>query len=120
MSGAAARQFPPQADAIKARLAALDHAALSAELDAQGYAVLPSLLDAAACRALAMLYEEEARFRSRVVMARHGYGQGEYKYFAYPLPDLVARLRDALYEQLAPIANRWNDALRLAPRYPAA
>jgi hypothetical protein len=78
------------------------------------------LLDAADCRALAALYENEARFRSRVIMARHGYGQGEYKYFAYPLPDLVARLRGALYERLAPIANRWNEALRLAPRYPAA
>ena len=119
MTGAAALK-PPQADAIEARLAALDRAALAAQLDAQGYAVLPSLLDAAECRALAALYDEEARFRSRVVMARHGYGQGEYKYFAYPLPELVAQLRGALYERLAPIANRWNEALRLAPRYPAA
>jgi uncharacterized protein len=120
MTGAAARQPPREGGGIGARLAALDPAALAAELDAQGYAVLPSLLDTAACRALAALYDNEARFRSRVVMARHGYGQGEYKYFAYPLPDLVARLRGALYGQLAPIANRWNDALRLAPRYPAA
>jgi hypothetical protein len=120
MTGAAARQPPQETGGIEARLAALDQAALAAELDAQGYAVLPSLLDAAECRALAALYENEARFRSRVVMARHGYGQGEYKYFAYPLPDLVARLRGALYERLAPIANRWNEALRLAPRYPAA
>ena len=120
MTGAAARETPPPADAVEARLAALDHTALSAQLDAQGYAVLPSLLDAATCRAVAALYEEEARFRSLVVMARHGYGQGEYKYFAYPLPDPVARLRGALYTPLAPIANRWNDALRIATRYPAA
>ena len=118
MSGAAARK-PPQAETIEARLAALDQAALTARLDAQGYAVLPSLLNPADCRVLAALYDDEVRFRSRVVMARHGYGQGEYKYLAYPLPDLVARLRGGLYERLAPIANRWNEALRLEPRFPA-
>ena len=69
--------------------------------------VLPGLLDPAACRELASLYRDDSRFRSRVVMARHGFGRGEYKYFAYPLPSPVARLRAALYVPLAPIANEW-------------
>jgi hypothetical protein len=75
-------------------------------------------LSPAECAALAAAYDDDAAFRSRVVMARHGYGRGEYRYFAYPLPDLVATLRTALYERLAPIANAWNAALGLPVRYP--
>jgi hypothetical protein len=90
----------------------------SAELDAHGFARFERLLAAADCDALAALYDDEPGFRSRVVMARHGFGRGEYRYFAYPLPDLVAELRSALYAGLAPIANRWSEALRSATRFP--
>lgn len=104
--------------ALAARLAALDAPRLAANLDADGYAVLPALLTAAECSDLAALYDAPAPFRNRVVMARHGYGQGEYQYFAYPLPPLVAALRGALYPLLAPVANRWSETLRLAERFP--
>lgn len=87
-------------------------------LDADGNAVLPALLAPEECRALAQLYGDEAHFRSRVVMARHGYGQGEYRYFAYPLPDLVAALRTDLYVRLAPLANRWRERLGEPGRFP--
>jgi hypothetical protein len=95
-------------------------AAILAALDAGGHAVLPGLLDAAACRDLAALYQDEAAFRSRVVMARHNFGRGEYKYLRYPLPPPVAGLREALYPRLAPLANCWHERLRLAPRFPAS
>ena len=88
-------------------------------LDAGGYAVAKGLLDAAECRALAGLWDRTDTFRSRVVMQSHGFGQGEYKYFAYPLPEPVARLREALYPELAQAANRWNEALGSGQRYPA-
>jgi len=87
-------------------------------LAAHGSAVLPALVPPAQCRALAALYPDEARFRSRIVMARHGFGRGEYKYFAYPLPPLLDQLRHALYARLAPIANRWNQQLRTDTQYP--
>ncbi|MCW3846751.1 2OG-Fe(II) oxygenase [Sphingomonas sp. LB-2] len=87
-------------------------------LDTQGWAVLPGLLDAAECEAAAALYDEDARFRSTVAMARHGFGRGEYRYFAYPLPPLVAQLRTALYPKLAPIANRWHERMGLERRFP--
>jgi hypothetical protein len=93
-------------------------AALAA-LDANGYAVLPGLLDAACCRELAALYDDDAAFRSRVVMARHNFGRGEYKYLRYPLPAPVAALRAALYPRLAPLANEWHRRLHLEPRFPA-
>lgn len=70
------------------------------------------------CEALAQLYPDDTRFRSKVVMARHGFGKGEYKYFSYPLPDLIAAVRPALYDRLAPIANRWNETMGIAVRYP--
>lgn len=104
---------------IAERITAQDWRAVEASLDAEGYAVLPALLDRAECEALAARYEATDGFRSRVVMARHGYGRGEYKYFAYPLPPIVSELRAALYPPLASIANRWNEALRVATRYPA-
>jgi hypothetical protein len=93
--------------------------AARAALDDSGYAVLPGLLDAAACRELAGMYEDDSAFRSRVVMARHNFGRGEYKYLRYPLPDPVAGLRAALYPRLAPLANEWHRRLRLEPRFPA-
>jgi hypothetical protein len=101
-------------------LSAFDWSAIAAQLDASGSAVLPALLSAADCVALADLYPEERHFRSRVVMSRHGFGRGEYKYFAYPLPPLIAELRAALYPHLAPIANAWSQRLGEARHYPAA
>ncbi len=88
-------------------------------LDRAGHALLPNLISSEECRALAAGYDDERQFRSRVVMARHGFGRGEYKYFDYPLPDPVARLRTKLYERLAPVANRWSAALRSDVTYPA-
>ena len=93
---------------------------MSGQLDAHGCAVIGPLLTAQDCAALIDGYESDERFRSRVVMARHGFGRGEYKYFAYPLPDTVAALRAALYPPLAAIANRWNAAMGIAVRYPDA
>jgi len=97
---------------------ALDWQAIEDDLNRHGCAVVPGLLDTGACRALAAQYEQPERFRSRVVMARHGYGRGEYQYFAYPLPEPVAALRSALYAPLAAIANRWQASLGLAARFP--
>jgi hypothetical protein len=97
----------------------LNWTAIAADLDAQGWAVLPGLLDPGHCAALASGYDDDAQFRSRVVMARHGFGRGEYRYFAYPLPDPVFALRTALYPSLAPIANRWNERLGIETRFPA-
>ena len=81
--------------------------------------MIEKMLGAGECREIAELYENDRHFRSRVVMARHGFGRGEYKYFDYPLPDLVAELRTSLYSRLAPLANRWNDLLRIDVRYPS-
>jgi hypothetical protein len=106
--------------ALAARIAALDWNEVGSSLDAHGCAVVGPLLDAEACAALAARYDDDACFRSRIVMARHGFGRGEYKYFAYPLPDEVAALRAALYPRLAEVANRWNEAMGVEVRYPAA
>lgn len=100
-------------------LQAIDWPAIAADLDAQGWAVAPALLTAQECEATAGLYQNGDRFRSKVVMARHGFGRGEYQYFAYPLPGLVAELRDTLYARLAPVADRWNAAMGIGVRYPA-
>jgi hypothetical protein len=100
------------------RVATFDWTRLGAALDERGAAVLPALVAAEDCAALARAYGDDARFRSRVVMARHGFGRGEYKYLAYPLPGLVEALRVALYPRLAAIANRWNAAMGEAARYP--
>nr|WP_312428214.1 2OG-Fe(II) oxygenase [Achromobacter sp.] len=90
-----------------------------ADLDAHGNAILPALLTPAQCTGLSDAYNHDDRYRSRIVMARHGFGRGEYKYFRYPFPDLLARLRGALYTQLAPIANRWNRQMGIGVQYPA-
>lgn len=103
-----------------ARSEALDWDRISGDLDARGSAVLDRLLTAEQCEALAGLYPEDGLFRSRVVMGRHGFGRGEYKYFRYPLPELIADLRTALYPRLAPIANRWNIAMGIEVQYPAS
>jgi hypothetical protein len=100
-------------------MAALDWARLAAELDAHGCALTGPVLTAQECSALAGCYALDALFRSRISMARHGFGRGEYKYFAYPLPETVAALRAALYPPLADIANRWNEAMHIDLRYPA-
>jgi uncharacterized protein len=87
-------------------------------LQLRGHAVLPQLLTPAECDAITGLYPHSRHFRSRVVMARHGFGQGEYQYFSYPLPDAVQRLRSTLYPQLVGVANRWNEAMGIDVRYP--
>jgi hypothetical protein len=92
-------------------VAEIDRQAVEGQLDDRGYAIVTGLLRAEECREVAAMYAEPARFRSRIVMQRHGYGQGEYQYFAYPLPEIIARLRQATYSELAPIANRWRQAL---------
>jgi hypothetical protein len=96
----------------------IDWGAIAAELDARGCATIPQLLAPGDCRSLAAMYDDDARFRSRVVMARHGFGRGEYKYFAYPLPQLVESLRTAAYPHLVPVANRWHVAMGLDVRFP--
>ena len=88
-------------------------------LDVDGYELLPDLLSADACAQLVSAYANDALYRSRVVMAQHNFGRGEYKYFAYPLPPHVEELRTTLYSRLAPIANRWNELLDIATRFPA-
>ncbi|HJS84407.1 MAG TPA: 2OG-Fe(II) oxygenase [Acetobacteraceae bacterium] len=108
------------AERIEERVAAFDWPRIRAGLDSQGWAMLPRLLTARECGATAGLYDDGGRFRSTVVMARHGFGRGEYKYFAYPLPELVAGLRGALYSRLAPVANCWNEAMGIGARYPEA
>jgi hypothetical protein len=103
---------------IETRIQSIDWARVASELDNTSVGLFPQLLTADECEALAGLYDDEKHFRSKVVMARHGFGRGEYKYFAYPLPDIIAILRPALYVKLAPIANRWNEAMGIEVRYP--
>ena len=96
-----------------------DWATTTAALNSHGNAVLPQLLSVRECQAVAGLYADARHFRSRVVMQRHGFGQGEYQYFSYPLPDIVANLRATLYPRLVGVANAWNDAMGIDVRYPA-
>jgi len=106
------------ADAVDARIAAIEWDALLNTVDGRGHGVIERLLAPDECGALAALYTDEAVFRSRVVMARHGFGRGEYKYFRYPLPPLVSALRAAIYPHLVPLANRWNQTLEIDARFP--
>jgi hypothetical protein len=115
----AAADVAAAGESIESRLQRYDWAAVEAHLDAHGWAMLDRILSPAECRALAALYEGGGRFRSHVVMARHGFGRGEYKYFAYPLPGIVADLRTSIYPRLAPVADRWNEAMGIDVRYPA-
>jgi uncharacterized protein len=100
------------------RVDAFDWRGIGKELDEQGNAAMQQLLSAEECRAIAGLYPKDEIFRSRVVMGRHGFGRGEYKYFNYPLPDLLSELRTAVYPHLVPIANHWNEAMGIDARYP--
>lgn len=106
-------------DDIAGRVNALDWEAVVHGLDAYGCAMIGKLISPEACDKLAALYAEDRLFRSRVVMERHGFGRGEYKYFSYPLPDIVEALRTSIYPHLVPIANRWNTAMGMDARYPA-
>jgi uncharacterized protein len=103
---------------IGERIAALDWARIERDLDANGYATTGAMLRAAECAELIALYPERDRFRSRVVMERHRYGVGEYKYFARPMPPMVEDLRVAMYQKLAPTANRWAERMRSRDSYP--
>src|SRR2546423_15496883 len=104
---------------IAGRIDAIDWTEASRDLDAHGCAVLKGLLSTEQCRALAALYPDDNQFRSRIVMGRHGFGPGEYKYFSYPLPDLIGQMRPVLYRRLPGIANRRNRAVGIDIRYPA-
>ncbi len=103
---------------IQERVSALEWCRLEADLNARGYAVTPSLLSESECAGIAALYAEDALFRKTIKMARHSYGDGEYRYFAEPVAEPVARLRESLYAPLAGIANRWAQRLRLSEQYP--
>lgn len=105
---------------IDTHIASYDWHAIGVALDSRGWAVLPQLIDADTARATAALDDSDDCFRSRIVMARHGFGRGTYGYFAYPLPPLVAQLRTAIYPRLAPIADRWHERLGDAERFPAS
>jgi len=102
-----------------ARIEALDWQEIGTNLDEQGNAALTNVLTPQECKALAGLYRNEDGFRSRVVMERHGFGRGEYKYFSYPLPDIIEGMRTELYSRLAPLANKWNESMKIDVRYPA-
>jgi hypothetical protein len=102
------------------RVAKIDWYNVADELNNHGAAILPKLLNPEECRYVAALYPDDERFRSHVIMSRHGFGRGEYKYFAYPLPRLIGELRGALYSRLAPIANEWNERMEIEMRYPAS
>ncbi len=111
---------PVSADpSAEARIARYQWGAITEELDSVGCAVIPKLFTPEQCREIAALYPDESRFRSHIIMARHGFGKGEYRYFGYPLPDLIGDMRTALYPRLAPIANAWNERMGMTERFPA-
>lgn len=114
------RHTAASAAPLSRRIETLDWGGIAQTLDEYGYAVAPQLLTCDECDALAALYDRDERFRSRIVMTRHGFGRGEYQYFRYPLPRLVQQLRTSLYPHLVPIANRWNEVLGIDVRYPAS
>ena len=118
MSTATTRQL--SALDLGTRVESYDWTIISANLDAYGWAMFPKLLTASEAATISGLYDDARTFRSHIVMARHGFGRGEYRYFAYPLPDKVADLRTALYPRLVPIANRWNESMGIDVRYPDA
>jgi hypothetical protein len=105
---------------VERRINGYDWSSVLQHLDADGWALLPQLLTPNECAAIADLYADDRHFRSRIVMAKHGFGRGEYKYFTYPLPDAVAALRTALYPRLVPVANGWNASMGVGVRYPDA
>jgi uncharacterized protein len=103
---------------VEARVAALDWQAVAGDLDNYGCAVLPKLLSADECHAIAALYRDDSHFRSHIHMARHGFGKGEYRYFKYPLPELIGGLRTALYPRLVRVADEWNGRMGIDSQYP--
>lgn len=105
---------------MKMRAAQLDWTAIEASLFADGYALVPEVLSSEDCAGVASMYVRDELFRSTVHMAAHGFGRGQYRYFRYPLPELIATLREELYARLSPIANRWMETLRMADRFPAS
>ncbi|HEY6255686.1 MAG TPA: 2OG-Fe(II) oxygenase [Xanthobacteraceae bacterium] len=111
---------PATRTAVAAEIPSLDWSRIAAELDAQSFATTGALLTPPQCDDLTAAYGADQLFRSRIIMARHGFGRGEYQYFAYPLPQPILALRTALYPPLAEIANRWNDAMGIATRFPGA
>jgi uncharacterized protein len=110
----------PGAKPIQQRIGKYDWNAAGAELNASGCAVLQKLLTASECQDIALLYAHEEYFRSHIHMARHGFGKGEYRYFKYPLPDLIGDLRTALYSNVVTFANEWNERMNVRTRYPTA
>jgi hypothetical protein len=115
---AGVKEGPARTADISSRVDACNWSSIEEHLDANGWAIMGKLLSASECGALAGLYADDRHFRSHIVMARHGFGRGEYKYLAYPLPERVADLRTVLYPRLAPIANRWNASMGIDVRYP--
>lgn len=105
-------------DPIKNRVDAQQWHAIEQALDTCGWAILPGLLNQSDCASVRNLYDTDLNFRNRVIMARHGYGRGQYRYFSYPLPTLVQQLRSALYPHLMPVANKWNEMMRIDTRFP--
>jgi len=116
---ATARKAVGAAAGLSVHIAGLDWHGIARDLDAQGYAVVPGLLTAEECAAMAAQYAQQSLFRSRVVMSQHGFGSGEYQYFRYPLPSMIAALRQALYGPLAGIANHWHEVMQMDTRFPA-
>jgi hypothetical protein len=108
------------ASSSRARVASIERGALARALDADGYVVLPGLLTPGDCKRVRAMYARDVLFRARIVMARHGFGLGEYKYFSYPLPSPLPELRGALYQALVPIANRWHEVSGIGERFPEA
>jgi len=109
---------PACSKSVAGRIGQYNWITAGADLDAFGCAVLRQLLTPDECEDIAALYPHEDYFRSRVIMARHGFGKGEYRYFKYPLPELIAGLRTALYRRVAPFANAWNERMKIDTRYP--
>jgi len=120
MTRALHRKTEPAANAttIETRMDEVDWTRVHTDLDAQGWAVVPKLLSPAEADSIAGLYRQEKGFRSHIIMARHGFGRGEYKYFSYPLPPLIEQLRSATYPRLAPIANQWHERMGKDVRFP--
>jgi hypothetical protein len=114
------RRASTLANSLESRIDATDWSAFEATLTRDGYAILNDVLTPEQCMGVADLFPQDEQFRSRIVMERYAFGRGEYKYFSYPLPDLVSRLRQALYPHLAPIANRWHAAMRIEERFPTS
>ena len=111
--------MPTPATRIDERVEAVPWDLVARDLDAEGHAVIKGLLSSSECDDVRSLYQNEKIFRSHIVMERHGFGRGEYRYFSYPLPELIATMRTSLYPRLVEVANRWNEAMEINVRYPA-